>query len=93
MFNLTDTEVAALTRTITGRPQSMFAKDIEDSRAELDAEIRGKSVLVIGGAGTIGSSYIKQLLAFEPARVLVVDTNENGLAAVSYTHLTLPTKA
>ena len=80
MYSLTLSEVADLTRQITRRPVSLFAKDIEAARAELVTEIRGRSLLVIGGAGTIGSSYIKQVLPFEPARVLVVDTNENGLA-------------
>ena len=80
MYSLTDGEIADLTRQITGRPQSLFADDIESSRDLLDREIRGKSVLVIGGAGTIGSSYTKQLLRFDPKKLLVVDTNENGLA-------------
>jgi FlaA1/EpsC-like NDP-sugar epimerase len=38
-----------------------------------------KSVIVIGGAGTIGSSYIKAILKFKPAKLYVVDLNENGL--------------
>lgn len=80
MYALTHCEIADLTRQITGRPDSLFASDLQASRDTLEQEIRGKSVLVIGGAGTIGSSYIKQMLPFEPARVLVVDTNENGLA-------------
>ena len=79
MYTLTDNEVASLTREFTGRPTSLFAADMEASRETLDREIRGKSVLTIGGAGTIGSSYIKQMLPFEPRRMLVVDTNENGL--------------
>ena len=36
-------------------------------------------MLVIGGAGTIGSSFVKQLLPFRPERVLVIDNNENEL--------------
>ena len=44
---------------ITGRQKSMFAADIEANRDKLRAEIEGKRVLVIGGAGTIGSSYIR----------------------------------
>jgi FlaA1/EpsC-like NDP-sugar epimerase len=44
---------------------------------------KGKSVLVIGGAGTIGSSYIKAILNFEPSRLYVVDTNENGLTELT----------
>jgi FlaA1/EpsC-like NDP-sugar epimerase len=64
---------------ITGRTTSMFAADIAQNHALLSQEIQGKSVLVIGGAGSIGSSYIKALLPFEPSRVVVIDTNENGL--------------
>ena len=47
---------------ITGRQKSMFAADIEANRDKLRAEIEGKRVLVIGGAGTIGSSYILSVL-------------------------------
>lgn len=94
MFTLTDDDVADLVRQITGRPTSLFAADMERSSELLDREIRGKSVLVIGGAGTIGSSFIKQLLQFRPARLLVVDTNENGLAElvrdVRSSNLTVP---
>jgi FlaA1/EpsC-like NDP-sugar epimerase len=45
----------------------------------MQKRINGKSVLVIGGAGTIGSSYIKAILKFKIARLVVVDINENGL--------------
>ena len=41
--------------------------------------INGKNVLVIGGAGTIGSSYIKALLSFKISKLVVIDFNENGL--------------
>lgn len=83
MFRLTDDDLGALIRDITGRPRSLFADDMEASRTQLDQEIRSKSVLVIGGAGTIGSSFIKEMLPFEPAKLLVVDTNENGLAELT----------
>ena len=58
----------------------MFAPDIEANKAKLTEEIKGKKVCVIGGAGSIGSSFIKAVLRFEPASVVVVDLNENGLA-------------
>lgn len=64
---------------ITGRSESLFLKDIENNLLTLQKRIDGKSVLVIGGAGTIGSNYIKALLKFKPAKLYVVDTNENGL--------------
>lgn len=36
-------------------------------------------MLVIGGAGTIGSSFVKAILHYHPARLFVVDFNENAL--------------
>ncbi|MFO7615999.1 MAG: polysaccharide biosynthesis protein [Bacteroidales bacterium] len=68
---------------ITKRPISLFEADLEANRELLGREIRGKSVMVIGGAGTIGSSYIRALLRFEPARLYVVDTSENGLTELT----------
>jgi FlaA1/EpsC-like NDP-sugar epimerase len=68
---------------ITKRPNSLFSSDIEKNKTILSQKIKGKNVLVIGGAGTIGSSYIKALLAFEPAKLVVVDTNENGLTELT----------
>lgn len=68
---------------ITKRQHSMFAADIAKHHAELSENIHNHSVLVIGGAGTIGSSFIKAILAFEPAKLVVVDTNENGLTELT----------
>ena len=68
---------------VTKRPQSMFWQDIEANRAALTEKIEGKNVLVIGGAGTIGSSFIKEILPFRPAALVVVDTNENALAELT----------
>ena len=61
------------------REESLLNKDLLDTKNKLSAEINNKSVLVIGGAGTIGSSYIKALLKFKPTKLVVVDINENGL--------------
>ncbi|MBR1796588.1 MAG: polysaccharide biosynthesis protein [Clostridiales bacterium] len=68
---------------VTKRPSSMFYPDIEANRDALAKKIQGKSVLVIGGAGSIGSSFIKALLPFKPASLVVVDTNENALAELT----------
>lgn len=64
---------------VTERNESLFTADIENNQERLSRAIDGKSVLVIGGAGTIGSSYIKALLKYRPAKLYVVDLNENGL--------------
>ena len=76
MFNLEK----FIADSVTFRPSSMFEKDIQANAEKLTQEIKGKKVCVIGGAGSIGSSFIKALLRFEPASVVVVDLNENGLA-------------
>ncbi len=61
----------------------MFYQDIEANKGTLKKKIQGKTVLVIGGAGSIGSSFIKAILPFEPATLVVVDTNENALAELT----------
>ena len=68
---------------ITGRPESMFLLDIDSHRSELRGLVQGKKVLVIGGAGTIGSSYIRAILPFHPAQLVVVDISENGLTELT----------
>ena len=39
--------------------------------------------LIIGGAGTIGSNYIKELIKLQPKKIVVVDINENGLVELT----------
>jgi FlaA1/EpsC-like NDP-sugar epimerase len=64
---------------VTKRPLSLLTEDFKKYNTELNKRINGKKVLVIGGAGTIGSSYIKAILKFRIAKLVVVDINENGL--------------
>lgn len=68
---------------VTKRSKSMFLKDISDHKEQLSEKIAGKKVLVIGGAGSIGSSFIKAMLPFKPEALVVVDTNENALAELT----------
>lgn len=75
MFNLS----LFLSQHVTSRNASLFEADLERCNDALAERINGHSVLVIGGAGSIGASFIKALLKFRPARLLVVDLNENGL--------------
>lgn len=41
--------------------------------------LRGKTILVTGAAGSIGSELCRQLLDYEVASVIALDTNETGL--------------
>jgi FlaA1/EpsC-like NDP-sugar epimerase len=68
---------------VTGRSKSLFMDDVLANEAKLRQRIEGKSALVIGGAGSIGSSFIKALLRFNLARLVVVDINENGLTELT----------
>ncbi len=41
--------------------------------------IEGKTVLVTGGVGSIGSEICRQVLKFNAAKLIIFDINENGL--------------
>ena len=60
-----------------------FDHDIKSNFKFLSDCISNKKILVIGGAGTIGSNYIKQILHFKPKTLMVVDQNENGLTELT----------
>jgi len=68
-----------ISQYITRRPESLLAGDFLKFERQLAERINGKRVLVIGGAGTIGSFYIKALLKFRVESLVVVDISENGL--------------
>ena len=79
MFNLEK----FIGKFVTKREKSLLTEDLREHADELKAEIAGKRVCVIGGAGSIGSSFIKALLRFEPKQLVVIDLNENGLAELT----------
>jgi len=74
---------AFIKRCVTKRERSLLADDLARYDAELRARIDGARVLVIGGAGSIGSSYIKALLCFNAAKLVVADINENELTELT----------
>ena len=59
--------------TLIGRSQPLFGDDLSAWEAQLAERVRESSFLVIGGAGSIGSSYIKTLLRYEPGRLYVIE--------------------
>lgn len=79
MFNLD----SFINEYVTKREKSMFLEDIKNNEQELRDRIEGQRFLVIGGAGSIGSSFIRAILPFKPASLVVVDTNENTLAELT----------
>ena len=74
---------AFIRRYVTQRERSLLTDDLAGHDAELRARIEGARVLVIGGAGSIGAAYIKALLCFNAAKLVVVDTGENELTELA----------
>ena len=68
---------------VTFRQKSMFLVDIQNNSETIRKEVEGKSLCVIGGAGSIGSSFIRAILPFKPSKLVVIDLNENGLAELT----------
>lgn len=79
MFNLDQ----FINQYVIKRDQSMFATDVEANSDTLHDKINGKSVLVIGGAGSIGSAFIRSILPYDPAELIIADTNENALTELT----------
>jgi FlaA1/EpsC-like NDP-sugar epimerase len=47
--------------------------------ARIADDVRGRRVLVTGGAGSIGAELVRRALAYGPSALTVVDRDENGL--------------
>ena len=46
---------------------------------DLSSFIRGKTVLITGAGGSIGSELVKQIVRFNPGKVIAFDHNENDV--------------
>lgn len=80
IFNLSN----FIAKNVTNRDISLFLPDILDNLNEIQSKLEGRSALVIGGAGTIGASYIKALIKYgHLAKLYVVDISENGLTELT----------
>src|SRR5262245_941679 len=66
-------------RIATRRENSLFSPDVAENRSLISEKLRGQRVLIVGGAGSIGSQLTRIILGFSPAAVHVVDQNENSL--------------
>ncbi len=69
-------------KNLIKRPDILFLNDIANHKKQLETIISQSSILIIGGAGSIGSSTVKEVLSFNPKALHIVDINENGLASL-----------
>ncbi len=65
------------------RKKSMFCEDLEKNKELLRKRIENKTVLVIGGAGSIGSAFIREIIQYGLSSLVVVDINENALTELT----------
>ena len=66
--------------TLINRTKNLFDKDIRDVSKVLNEEVSKSSFLVLGGAGSIGQSVVKEIFIRNPKKLHVVDISENNLA-------------
>ena len=67
---------------LLGRSNGLFESDLLANNDAILERIYGSSILVVGGAGTIGRSVAKVLFSFRPSKLHVVDISENNLVEV-----------
>jgi FlaA1/EpsC-like NDP-sugar epimerase len=89
-YNITVLTVPPLEKWINGqftkkqlqsiRIEQLLERDpIQLNHTELSTQLKGKRILVTGGAGSIGSEIVRQLLRFQPGTIVVCDQAETPL--------------
>ena len=53
--------------------------EVKLSQGEIRSYIKGKSILVTGAGGSIGSQIVREIFKFKPSQLILVDVNENAL--------------
>lgn len=67
---------------ILKRRTSLFKEDLHRYGGGIRDRIRGRRILVIGAAGSIGSAFVRQLAPYAPQSLHLVDISENNLVEV-----------
>ena len=61
----------------------LFREKVSLDKKQIESFIKGKSVLITGAAGSIGSELSRQVAKFKPSSLLVLDQDETGIFNVS----------
>ncbi len=64
---------------IIGRNKNLFTVDIKNKDKDLQSIVSKSKFLILGGAGSIGQSVVKEIFKRSPKKLHVVDISENNL--------------
>jgi len=59
-------------------------EEIQMNNKMIAEEMNSKSIMVTGAAGSIGSEIVRQLIAYFPSKIILVDQAESGLFDLEY---------
>ena len=65
--------------SLVGRTSKLFSNDLHKNKDILSSNISNSKFLVIGGAGSIGQSVVREIFKRNPACLHVVDLSENNM--------------
>lgn len=65
---------------IVGRDRPLFEEDLRSHNSRMNELVASSRFLVVGGAGSIGGSVVREIFSRNPQRLHVIDISENNLA-------------
>jgi FlaA1/EpsC-like NDP-sugar epimerase len=68
--------------SIIGRSKPLFLSDFGILRKQIIERSKGSRILILGGAGSIGTSVVKHIIGLEVSSIHIVDINESALVEV-----------
>lgn len=67
----------------TGRSKSLFRNLVDEKQAYCQEFFQDRSIMVVGAAGSIGASVVRNILRYDIRRLALVDVSENNLVEVT----------
>lgn len=65
--------------SLIGRKSNLFTSDLDIHENKIEEQIKQSRFLVLGGAGSIGQSVVKEIFKRSPKLLHVIDISENNL--------------
>ncbi len=78
IYKIADEEIAINRMRDIDINDLLGRESIKLNSEHIDRYIKGKTILVTGGGGSIGSEIIRQITKFSPKKILILDIYENN---------------